>query len=208
VIGDGFVGDHQVRHDEDVADVDGVILDEFGERKNFANDQSGAAEGFADGSLAALDALGELDFAFPGEQRDGAHLAEIHADGIVGFVAEILNEVGVDELLAFLELFLEIDFRFFENFDAGAVELGEKVVELTAAGILLGEKLVDFVVEDVALLLAGVHELFQPAEFFVNCHAAPSVDRLWLESPSSVSRSDYVQCTTTVPCPLLPKRAE
>jgi len=33
--------------------------------------------------LPALDALGDRDFALARQQRDGAHLAQIHADGIV-----------------------------------------------------------------------------------------------------------------------------
>ena len=35
----------------------------------------------------------------------------------------------------------------------------EQIVELASARIILGQQLVDFVVKDVALLLAGVHQL-------------------------------------------------
>jgi hypothetical protein len=37
-----------------------------------------------DPHVALLDALGDLDLALAGEQRDGAHLAQVHAHGVVG----------------------------------------------------------------------------------------------------------------------------
>ena len=42
---------------------------------------------------------------------------------------------------------------------------------------VLGQQLVDLVVEDVALLFSGVHELFQPAEFFFSSHWRPAYQR-------------------------------
>ena len=70
--------------------------------------------------LAALDALGQLNFAFARQQRNGAHLAQVHAHRIVGLVAEILGELQVGELLAFFEFLVELDFGLFQNLDAGA----------------------------------------------------------------------------------------
>ena len=75
--------------------------------------------------------------------------------------------------LAFFEFLVELDFGLFEDLDAGAVQLRQEIVELAAARVVFGEKLVDLVVEDVALLFPGVHELLQPAEFFFDCHATP-----------------------------------
>ena len=74
-------------------------------------------------------ALGQLDFAFPREQGDGAHLAQVHAHRIVGLVAEILGELEFAEILGLFGLFLEIELRLFENFDAGTVEIGEQIFE-------------------------------------------------------------------------------
>src|SRR5207244_8209075 len=52
---------------------------------------------------AGLDALGNRDFAFAGEQLDGAHLAQIHAHGIVGALAGLgLLDLG-DGLLRDLD---------------------------------------------------------------------------------------------------------
>ena len=50
--------------------------------------------------LAALDALGDLDLALAGEQRHRAHLAQVHADGVVGLVEGARGEVELGALLA------------------------------------------------------------------------------------------------------------
>jgi hypothetical protein len=48
--------------------------------------------------LAALDALGDLDLALAGEQRHRAHLAQVHADRVVGLVERARREVELDLL--------------------------------------------------------------------------------------------------------------
>src|SRR6202023_3664447 len=55
---------------------------------------------------AGLDALGNGDFAFARQQLDGAHLAQIHADGIVGALGGLgLLDFG-DGLLRDLDQFV------------------------------------------------------------------------------------------------------
>ena len=54
-----------------------------------------------DRELAALDAPRDLDFAFAREQRHGAHLAQVHADRIVGLVERARREVELELLGAF-----------------------------------------------------------------------------------------------------------
>ncbi len=58
----------------------------------------------ADHQLAAgLDALGDGDFAFAGEELDAAHLAQIHAHRIVGAVVLLGGGAGLgDDFLAAL----------------------------------------------------------------------------------------------------------
>src|SRR5579885_90255 len=175
LLDDAFVGDDQIRHDQDVANGRGIARQDLVERENFANHQRRSRKGLAHGGLPTLDALGQLDFALAGEQRHGAHLAQVHADGIVGFIAEILGEIEVAQLLAFLDFLVEFELGLLENFDAGAIELRQQIVEFAAAGIIFGEKLVDFVIENVALLFSGVHQLLQPAEFVVNRHNTPGL---------------------------------
>jgi hypothetical protein len=43
--------------------------------------------------LAALDALGDGHLAFAREQRHRAHLAQVHANGIVGLVERARREI-------------------------------------------------------------------------------------------------------------------
>ena len=110
-----------------------IALNRLGQRQNFANHQRRTRQRLAHRGLAALDALGQLDFAFAREQRHGAHLAQIHAHRIVGLVAEVLDQVQVGELFALFELLVELDLGLFQDLDAGGVELGEQIVQLAAA---------------------------------------------------------------------------
>ena len=74
----------------------GVPAQRLGQRQDLADHQRRSGDSaLRTARLAALDALGELDFAFAGEQRNGAHLAQIHAHRIVGLVAEILGQLEV-----------------------------------------------------------------------------------------------------------------
>ena len=123
-----------------------------------------------DGELAALDALGDLDFAFAREQRDRAHLAQVHADGVVGLVERAGRQVelellgpfaGAVEQLVFAVLLLGVD-----DLDAGAAERAEQVVELVRRGDVGRQQLVDLVVEQVALFLADGDELLYFVVFF------------------------------------------
>ena len=125
---DVFVGNHQVRHYQDVAHGGRVSAERFGQRKNLADDERGARKSFADRRLAALDALGQLDFSLSRKQRHRAHLAQVHAHGIIGLVAEVLDEIEFAELLALFEFLVELDLWFFENLDPSAIELGEQIV--------------------------------------------------------------------------------
>ena len=71
---------------DDFLDVANAAAKIFAEADDLANDDGRARDGLHDAELAALDALGDLDFAFAGEQGNGAHLAEVHADGVVGLL--------------------------------------------------------------------------------------------------------------------------
>ena len=76
--------------------------------------QGGAADRLLHPQLAALHAAGQIDFAFAGQQRNGTHLAQIHADRVVRvdglFHRRRVQEIGlmgglrVEELGFFLEI--------------------------------------------------------------------------------------------------------
>ena len=180
---DIFVGHHQVRHDEHFAHHERILAQRFRQRQNLANHQRRTRQRLAHRRLSALDALGELDLALARQQRNRSHLAQIHAHGIVGLVDELLGQLQVAGLFALFQLFVEVDLRLFENLDARAVELGQNFVELAPARIPFGQQFIDLVVENVALLFSGVHELLQPAEFFFKCHLTP-MTRAVIPSPA------------------------
>ena len=144
--GEILVGDDEFGQHQNIADGGDAALQILAQLDDFADHQRRARERLAHGPLAAFVALGELDFALAGEQRDGAHLAQVHADGIVGFVAGFLGQFQVAEVVGFFFGFLEVELGLFQNLDAGAVEIGKQVFELAAGGEFFGEQLVDFVV--------------------------------------------------------------
>ena len=74
-----FVEDHHFLYVADAA------LEVFAESDDLANDDGRAGDGLEHAHLAALDALGDFDFAFARKQRHGAHFAQVHAHGVVGF---------------------------------------------------------------------------------------------------------------------------
>ena len=116
-----------------------------------------AGDRLDDRELAALDALGDRHFALAREQRHGAHLAQVHADRVVGLVERARREVELGPVLgavAIEVLVAAVRLVGVDDLDAGAAERVEQVVEVLGRGDLRREQLVDLVVEQVALLLA------------------------------------------------------
>src|ERR1019366_9535334 len=68
---------------------------------DLANHDGRARQRFQHPQLSALDALGELDFAFAGQQRDRAHLAQVHAHRVVGFFQRAGGKVEFNVLARF-----------------------------------------------------------------------------------------------------------
>ena len=62
---------------------------------------------------------------------------------------------------------------FFEEFYAGRVKFGKEIFELARRAEVVGEQLIDFVIQDKALLFACVHKLFDAAVLLVACHRYP-----------------------------------
>jgi hypothetical protein len=76
------------------------------------------------------------------------------------------GQLEIEEFLAFFELLLEV-LGLLEDLDAGAVEAGEHIVELSPSRQISGQNFTHFVVEDVAFFLAHLHEPLQPVEFVI-----------------------------------------
>ena len=149
---------------DDFLDVADAAAQVFAEADDLANDDGRARDGLHDAHLAALDALGDFDFALAGEQGHGAHLAEVHADGVVGLLEGAGREVELDVVGLFAGLGLvlvAVAAAAFagEHVDALGVDGGHQVIELVGRGDVAGEQVVDLAVGEVALFLAGVDEL-------------------------------------------------
>ena len=77
-------------------DVANAALEVFTKADDFANNDRRTGDGLHDAHLAALDALGDFYFALASEQGNGAHLAQVHADGVVGLFERAGREVELD----------------------------------------------------------------------------------------------------------------
>ncbi len=107
---------------------------------------------------AGLDALGDGDLALAGEQLHRAHLAQVHADGVVGAVDGFLLGrrgragaavvEGIDLLLGGLVLFLFVVVRGFlvlDDVDAHFGDRGHDVLDLLRRHLVLGKGLVELI---------------------------------------------------------------
>ena len=123
-------------------------------------ERHGAFAQGADHFLAPrLDALGDRDFAFAGEQLDAPHLAEIHADGVVGpadiVIIQIARRAGLgggDRRAVALGPFLR--FLVLDDVDAHLREQRHDVLDLLRTGIVRRHHGVQLVDRDVAAFLA------------------------------------------------------
>jgi hypothetical protein len=117
--------------------------------------------------LAGLDALGDLDLALAAQQLDAAHLAQVHADGIVG-APELLilaGRLGRDHRrLGRLGLRCRGSvFRLLglDDVDAGLGQHRHRVLDLLGGHFVGRQRGVQLVIGDVAALLALLDELLQ-----------------------------------------------
>ena len=124
---------------------------------------------------AGLDALGDGDFALARQQLDRAHLAQVHADRIVGALGRLgarggggdggrrgdgaaaafflVGLVGAGGLLGFLA-FLGVD-----DVDAHVGQHRHRVFDLLGGHLLRRQHRVQLVIGDVAARLAGLQQL-------------------------------------------------
>ncbi len=129
------------------------------------------------GFAAGLDALRDRDFALARQQLDRTHLAQIHADRIVGALAR-LGLLGLGRRLAahfdefalgllllgllarFLRGFLGLGLLGLDDVDAHLVEHGEDILDLVGGDFLGWKHRIDLIAGDVAALLGAADQLF------------------------------------------------
>ena len=141
-------------------------------------------DGREDRVLALLDALGDLDLALAGEQRDGAHLAQVHADRVVRLGVVVVapcvraskrrSEPARGRRPRCRRLGLGLGRRVFfraavrrdlhlagvvDDLDVLVVERGQHVVHLIGTDVLARQRFVHLVVGEEALGLAQRDQL-------------------------------------------------
>ena len=123
---------------DDVVEPIGLPLQLFGQIHHCELNQGGAANSLLHPQLAALHAARQVDFAFAGEQRDGAHFPEVHPYRVI----------GVDGLFGLLDRM--------EILRLGVKELGRLFVKRKAQRLRgLGQELVFEMIHSLAHLPAG-----------------------------------------------------
>ncbi len=167
VVGQLFV---DKRHE--LADASLFVLELIAHRHDRAGDRRRAGDRLDDRQLAAFDALGDLDLALAGEEGHGAHLAEVHADRIVGLVECAGGQVELELLGSFPSAVQQLVFAILlfgiDDLDPGAAERAEQIIELVRRRDVGGQELVDLVVQQVSLFLADGNELLHFIVFFFN----------------------------------------
>ena len=98
---DALVGDLLVVEDDELADRPFARVQVVAELDDPLGHERRARDRLDHGQLAALDPARNLDFALAREERDGAHLAQIHAHRVVGLVERAGREVELQLLGAF-----------------------------------------------------------------------------------------------------------
>ena len=145
---------------DDIAQQDAALDQGFAPEQQRLDGQRTFADA-ADHLLAAgLDALGDGDLALAREQLDRAHLAQVHAHGIVGAADVLVGDVagGGALLRRFGRVFLGL--VALDHGDAHFREHGHGVLDLLRGHLVGWEHLVQLVVGDVAALLGLSDHLF------------------------------------------------
>ena len=149
-----------------------AFLEVFAHGQQFADHNGRPRQGLEHAQLTALNALGDFHFAFAREQRHSSHLAQIHADGIVGFFQSSGGQVEFDVLafLGFIEFFIERRRRElgpFEHIDALRTNGGQQIVKVFGTMHIMRYEVVDLVIREISLFFACVDQLFDIVELVV-----------------------------------------
>src|SRR5579862_690602 len=191
---DLLLGQFLVVELNDLLDGSRTAAEVFGDGQQFLDDDRRARDRLEHEDLAALDALGDGHFALAGEQRNGAHLAQVHADRVVRFFKQPGREVEFDFVAArgsaiFLGLGgfggLGVERgarglgggRVFVNVDSVALESRKQVVDLFGGVNFGGKVIVHFIVEQVTAVLAQVDELAYLIVLFFQCQCQGTLRR-------------------------------
>ena len=160
-----IVGDFFFVEGHDFLDRANAFLEVLAHGQQLADHDGRARERLEHADLPALDALGDFDFALAGEQGHSAHLAQIHADGVVGFFESSGGEVEFDVLgafFAFFEFLIERgrgQFGALQHVDALRTDGGQQIVQVVGTVHIVRDQVVHLVVGEISLLFACVDQL-------------------------------------------------
>src|SRR5690348_1075243 len=192
LVGDFFFGELFIVELDNFLDGAHALAQVVADGNQFLDDNRGARDRAHHHKLPALDALGDSDFALARQQRDGAHLAQVHAYRIVGLFQRTRRQIQIR--FAFVRVFLGDAFviaalgghfdrarrlrrrLIFVNLDAVALERVEQIVDFFRGVHFRGKRIVHFVVQQVPTLLADGYELAYRIVFFFkpySCHKFP-----------------------------------
>ncbi len=113
--------------------------------------------------MAALDALGNFNFAFAREQRNRAHLAQIHADRVISFFQRAGREIEFHILAGFnvcVELLVTWDLGPFEHIDALRADGGQQVFDVVGRLNIVGNQVIHLVVSEITFLFSHIDQFF------------------------------------------------
>ena len=169
----------------DVPDRDARLAEPVLQRLELALGEVRRHHGPRDPFLALLDPLGERDLALAREERDAAHLAEVHPDRVLGAADGARREIdrvaglGLDGLLPLVEGVFDLvqgagRLGAVDDVDVHGSEHQHDVVELVRGDQVSGQGVVELFVGDVALLLARRDQLVQLFQFRVVAHGRAS----------------------------------
>ena len=106
-----------------------------------------------------------------------AHLAQVHADRIVGLVERAGRQIELELLGPFTgaveQLLFAVGLLGVDDLDAGAPERAEQIVQFVRRRDVGGQQLVHLVVQQVSLLLADGDELPYFVVFFFDRQRRP-----------------------------------
>jgi hypothetical protein len=158
-----------------VAAVDLLVLDDAVEALAALLELAGQVEVLARGEaepvevllhhrLGVLDALGNFDFLLAGEQRDLAHLLEVHPDGVVQDVELGVGLLLVGKFLLFLPgggLLVTVDLGGVDDVDLEVAQEHDDGLKFLRVVDALGNRLVEVVPREVTLVLGELDEVAQ-----------------------------------------------
>ena len=160
-IGNHLFGDFLFVEENNLLDGPHAALQVFANGDDFADDDGRTRQRLQHAQLAALDTLGDFHFAFAREQRNRAHLAQIHANGVVRLFQGSRREIEFHVFAGFdLVEFLLARFRPLEHINTLRTNGGKQVLEIVGGMHVVRDQIVHLVIGEITLFLAHIDQFF------------------------------------------------